>query len=496
MIWLNPWAWLGLATLAIPVLIHLLGRRSANPRRFPSLRFLEASPLMATRRTRLTDLPLLAVRIGILAAAVAALADPLILLDDPDRDPGRALTRVIVVDTSASMMQPEVPAGAVASDSTAAPQRAIDVARLDAARLGNEARTSVILQTRSPATAMHGAAAWLASQHGRRELIVVSDFQAGTIDSTDLAAVPPDIGIGLARVESPASAPIEIITHRENQEVVARVVAGPDSNAASGAVTVEWAMRPITVLPGAAPSGARPPGGNVTAVSDLLILAGADEGARADAAARAAITIVGDAEIPAEQPIAIVHRGFEPRSSLLRDARPLATPWQGDLLARVATDSMLLSAAFEAAVPDFTADTGTASRAAPLTVAARTRAGEPVVLAAADRQGDRDRLLFFLRADAGSLTSAALVAAVTRASAPLPDVRELNPDRIPESVLAEWRRPAGSPASAHGADDFGDSDARWFWAIALLLLGLETWVRGRGGRRTAGATGMVHDRAA
>ena len=31
MIWNNPWALVGLATLAVPVLVHLLGRRQPTP---------------------------------------------------------------------------------------------------------------------------------------------------------------------------------------------------------------------------------------------------------------------------------------------------------------------------------------------------------------------------------------------------------------------------------------------------------------------------------
>src|SRR5687768_7886986 len=103
MIWQNPWAWVGLLVLGVPVLIHLLGRRSARVQPFPTLRFLQTSSLLAIRRTRLSDRVLLAVRIGILAAAVAALAQPRLLTASRERNLGRALARAIVLDTSASM---------------------------------------------------------------------------------------------------------------------------------------------------------------------------------------------------------------------------------------------------------------------------------------------------------------------------------------------------------------------------------------------------------
>src|ERR1043166_6684007 len=103
MIWLNPWAWAGLVALALPIAIHLLGRGHARVHKFPTLRFLEASRLLPTRRTRVRDLLLLAVRIGILAAAVAALAQPLLLTPGLKQSLDRGLGRAVILDTSASM---------------------------------------------------------------------------------------------------------------------------------------------------------------------------------------------------------------------------------------------------------------------------------------------------------------------------------------------------------------------------------------------------------
>ena len=204
MIWQSPWAWLGLLALAVPVLIHLLGRRSARVQRFPTLRFIEATPPVATRRTRLTDIPLLLVRMAILAAAVAALAGPLLLTADRERDLGRSVARAIIVDTSASvagdMAQGGAVAGAQGAGATQRGARPIELARREAARLAGAGGTAVRLETRSPALAIPGAVAWLDRQPGRRELVIISDFQVGSIDSADLALVPSDVGIGLVQV--------------------------------------------------------------------------------------------------------------------------------------------------------------------------------------------------------------------------------------------------------------------------------------------------------
>ena len=79
MFWLHPLAWWGLAALAVPVLIHLLVRQQSRRLAFPSLRFLRATRLAAIRRHTISDWPLLAVRLLILATAVAALASPVLV---------------------------------------------------------------------------------------------------------------------------------------------------------------------------------------------------------------------------------------------------------------------------------------------------------------------------------------------------------------------------------------------------------------------------------
>src|SRR5687768_15661723 len=133
MSWGNPWAWLGLFALAVPTLIHLLARRTARIQRFPTLRFLQTSRLLPRRNTRLTDVPLLLVRLGIITAAVAALARPFLLSGGRQQSLERQLARVILVDTSASM-----------SRTTAAGTTAVDAARTTARQLATEAQSSLI----------------------------------------------------------------------------------------------------------------------------------------------------------------------------------------------------------------------------------------------------------------------------------------------------------------------------------------------------------------
>jgi hypothetical protein len=455
--WQNPWAFLGLLAIAVPVVIHLLGRHSARIRRFPTLRFIDASRLMATRWTSISDLPLLLARVGILAAAVAALAMPLLLTAGRQRERARSLARAIVVDTSASMRR------AVRSAAS------LDEAR----RLATEAATSVTIRTDAPAHALAGAVGWLATQRGRREVIVISDFQTGALDSTDLASVPTDIGVGLTRIDVAAgSAPVDATTWQGGAQVVSRITTD------AGRTDVEWSLR----------------GAAVSADSDAIVIrAGPTERARAEAARSAARAVV--ATMPGtDRPIAIVFAQAVERSSVIRDAKPLGVAWQGDALARLRGDSMLAAAALDADVVDdgALAQPGGSDSSAFVSVA-RTAAGRPVALATAGTVAGRDRLILLPLVDAGSLTSAALIAAAMRAASVEPAIGELEPTTVPESVLAGWRRaPSSEPTNASAADHA--SDGRWLWIVALLLLAAETWMRRE--RRATRAPEVARERAA
>ncbi len=441
MIWQNPWAWLGLLALVLPVLIHLLGRRSARAQRFPTLRFIESTPPVATRRTRITDIPLLLVRMGILAAAVAALALPLLLTADRERELGRALARAIIVDTSASMTATlSTVAAGVGGES------GMDAARREAARLAADAGTSVIIETPEPASALAGAAAWLGHQHGRRDVIIISDFQRGTIDSIDVARVPGGVGITLTQV----------------------------------------ATAPLAALPASLPGGD----------GALTVLASTAEATDVAAARRAAAVLGPEPALPAGQTVALVYADYPGRDSLLQRAAPLSAVWQGDLLARLRADAMLQAAAAGARVATSAADSTRFrdSLRAPFTAVARTSTREPALVAAADTSTAQSRLLIFLRADAASLLSAATFAALARAASPAMDAAELEPSRMDPATLASMQRPAAAATSTRTADDAGESDGRWLWLLALALLGVETWMRRD--RRQVKAADTLHERAA
>jgi hypothetical protein len=124
---------------------------------------------------------------------------------------------------------------------------------------------------------------------------------------------------------------------------------------------------------------------------------------------------------------------------------------------------------------------------------ARNRAGEPVVLAAEGTVDGTNRLVLLPLVNAGSLTSAALVAAATRATSAAPLVAEVDPSTIDDGLLRSWQR---EPVAAPAARDprTGASDGRWLWVLALVLLALETVLRREGREQTLNQ--VAHDRAA
>jgi hypothetical protein len=98
--------------------------------------------------------------------------------------------------------------------------------------------------------------------------------------------------------------------------------------------------------------------------------------------------------------------------------------------------------------------------------------GRSVVRAAEDR----GTLLIETSASASSLFGAALVRAtmLTRGEPRRDDDREVL--AIPEDRLARWTRAPGAVTS-QTFRRVDETDARWFWGAALMLLVAEGWMR-------------------
>src|SRR5436190_8193567 len=309
MSWQTPLAWLGLAVTAVPILVHLLTRQQAIRVAFPTLRFLSALPAVQVRRHRLTDGMLLAVRIAILAAAVAALAGPLIDRRSPPAAGAERVARAIVIDTSASVD--------------------LDAARRAAAQLSGESAARVIESPRVP-EGVRAATVSLATAAGAQEVAIVSDFQIGAVSTADLASVPGDVGIRLVRVAG-----------RDRQAIVAPAIR---TGARTISTAVDAATAATNVVWTATASANRAPG--------LTVLAPESDRVDVDAAIEAAIgTGVPADPDPGHRTVTIILPGAAGRETRLASARATDRPWMFDIADRIARDRTVLSAASGLAMP-------------------------------------------------------------------------------------------------------------------------------------------------
>jgi len=441
MIWQNPWAWVGLAAIAVPILVHLLARRHAIRVRFPTLRFLPVSPITAVRRHRLTDLALLAVRIAIITAAVGALAQPYVMTATRGRSASALLSRAIVIDSSASM-----------SHASADGRPARDVARATATTLEPRADSTTTIESEGLAAGLAAAEPWLERAPGRREVVVISDFQRGALTAEDLRALPADAGVRLIKID----------VARQSTET-----AGPAMQGGARGVTsrmtlaadrtdVEWTT---------SPPGTREP-------VALRAFAGPSERALADAAIEAALA-TGVPAAPASTRIAIVFPSAAERAALVSRARPIDAQWF-QVIDRLRRDPLVVAAA--------QADNGSASAASDLPnslVPVVTTPGGRVLVSAAVADVDGTPALALFPASANGLMPAALAVGVLRANTEARGLAELEPETISAETLRQWERGAGvTPASNPTRRAPRDaSDGRWLWAVALVLLLVEAWMR-------------------
>ena len=211
---LTPLFLIGLAGLAIPVLIHLTRQEKGKPLRFPSLMFLRRIPFEETSKRRIRHWALLAIRLAALALLVAAFARPFVR--------GGALASVggpgpeevvILLDRSYSMelrdhwQQAVARAGEVAA--ALRPQDRVSLVTFsetphlvhrsisDPARI---AATLDTLRTGSLATRIGPAvkvarSTLAASELPRRRVVVISDFQrAGWRPDPD-ATLPAEVTV-------------------------------------------------------------------------------------------------------------------------------------------------------------------------------------------------------------------------------------------------------------------------------------------------------------
>ena len=181
--WLLPAALAGLALALGPLLVHLLRRRQSRRAIVPTVRFVPAVSQSALRLRTPDDLLLLVLRTGAIAAAAVALAGPIVLTAERRRAWDARTVRAVVVDTSASVSS-AASAGIIAAElQTGHASRRIDSDRI--------------------ADGLRRAAAWLpTAPPGRREVVVISDFQHGSISASEVRTLPDGVGLRFVRTQT------------------------------------------------------------------------------------------------------------------------------------------------------------------------------------------------------------------------------------------------------------------------------------------------------
>lgn len=208
MSFLAPLFFLGLAALAVPVLIHLTQRERKTVVEFPSLMFLRKIPYESVQRRRIRDWLLLALRLAALAMIVAAFARPFLRGSQLAAAPGGARDIVVLLDRSYSMgfgdtwARAQRAAAQALGDTTPADRISL-VLFADGAEVAlrstpdrTRAVTEINAASPGPGSTKYGPAIKLAgsmlseSLLPKREVILVSDFQRGGWQPDDTLRLP------------------------------------------------------------------------------------------------------------------------------------------------------------------------------------------------------------------------------------------------------------------------------------------------------------------
>jgi hypothetical protein len=271
---LAPLFLVGLAGLAIPVLIHLTQREKKTIQYFPSLMFIQRIPYQSVRRRAIRHWLLLCLRMAALALIVAAFARP--FLDSPavTAATGQGAREVVVLlDQSYSMGF-----SSRWADAQAAAREAIDgleafdrgsvvlfaeSAEIQLRSTGERDRLSTVVDAATPtdfatqySPALNVAASILAeSALPQLEVVLISDFQRsgwrGEEDAqlpagSTLTPVPVTSGAGDSNLSVVSvSLASSTFSGQERVTVTANVVNRSMSDVSGSALTLELGGRPI-----------------------------------------------------------------------------------------------------------------------------------------------------------------------------------------------------------------------------------------------------------
>lgn len=314
-----------------------------------------------------------------------------------------------------------------------------DVASRLADQEGANAFATRRFTTANLADGLERAAKWLEGvPPSRREVIVMSDFQVGALDEKDFAAIPADVGIRLVRA---------------GVQPATRSVTSPPIEGWRGGV---WQASTAIDAAGTRASWTRT--GAATVPSWISVSAIPADAPAADRALRAAVSL---GVPPGDSGHRVLVR-FANAPALASPAETVRTPWIAAATIALQHSSLLVDL-------------------------------EPVKVS--ERGGV---MIVDAPSPATGLNAPAVVRAALLAVRPLAIVSPQAEVRTyPDTDLARWRRDS-APVTRSAIPVADDSDARWLWLLALILVGLESRirrVRRRDGHAPA-SDGEVHADAA
>lgn len=278
MSFLAPLFFVGLAALAIPVLIHLIQREKKQIQHFPSLMFIRQVPYKSVQRRRIHNWLLLMVRLAALLLIVFAFARPFFRSGDAATQPGEGAREVVVLlDQSYSMAYGDRwdrarQAARDALNAIGASDRASVVlfssnAEIAVRSTAEKARLLAAVPDEGPsagatryAPALKVAGSILAeSPLPRKEAILISDFQRGGWRGEEGSRLPLGAALTPVSVGGPATEPNIAVTSVslarsafENQErvtVTAAVVNRADQPVNGGTLALEIDGRAVQTQP-------------------------------------------------------------------------------------------------------------------------------------------------------------------------------------------------------------------------------------------------------
>ncbi len=251
----NPALAIGVFALGVPLLIHLLTRRTPKNMTFPSLRFLLAARAHQSRLYHVRHILLLLVRTALLLLILLAFLRPTLMQGSGrSQDPKAGRTTIILMDVSASMeyryagVSPLTQAKAAATTLLdhygkvdqfnlilmgATPDSSFDEPSDNLFLLRRDIRNATVRQEcPNIGAAIAEAVSQLKAAAGSKHICFISDFQRTNWSSVDFGKIEPDVElvflpVGPERAENCAVTDVAIRpgspTVSENIEIVCKV---------------------------------------------------------------------------------------------------------------------------------------------------------------------------------------------------------------------------------------------------------------------------------